>query len=277
MIHGGLLFGVSIVAGFVGAMTGMGGGVVLIPFLTCYGVDIKRAIAISLLSMVVISNSAATGFVRRHIPNLRVGAFLEVFAVLGSMVGAAVTVVSAPQPLFFLCGGLIVASGVMLWQRRSRWKPVTQPDAWSRALAFEGSYYDYAERHTITYQGQRAALSAPLMFGAGIVSGWLGVGGSAFTVLIHDLVIGLPPKVSLTTSNLIIGVMALAGASVYLEAGLINLKLAICVILGVPMGALLGSKLLVKLSNRVVRLVFLIVFFLLGLEMIVHGMQGVVR
>ncbi len=276
MIPGGFVLLVSIAAGFVGALTGMGGGVVLIPVLTFYGVDIKRAIAVSLLSIVVVSNSAASGYVRRHLPNFNMSAYLEVFAVLGSLVGALLTVASGRRPLFFLCGSLVLMSAATLWrQRKERWKLVTRQDALSRWLGLRGSYYDYAEKQTITYRGRRAALSSPLMFGTGLVSGWLGMGSSALTVLINDLVMGLPPKVSLTTSHLIIGVMALAGASIYLEAGLIDPQLAVPVILGVPLGALLGSKLLVGVTNQVARAIFLAALIVSGLELLMHGFRGV--
>ena len=272
----GLLFFVSIAAGLVGALSGMGGGVVLIPVLTACGVDIKRAIPLSIISMIVISNSASASYVRRHLPNLRVSAFLEIFAIIGSLTGASITLISGRRLLFFLCGGIILSSWVILWrQRQEIWKPLTEQDAMSRTLSLEGSYYDYGEKKTIAYRAHRPYVGGPLMFGAGMVSGLLGIGGSAFTVLIHDLVMRLPPKVSLTTSNLIIGAMALAGVSIYLEAGLIDPRLVVPVILGAPLGAWAGSKLLVNFTNRVVHIIFLSILVVLGIEMIMHGIRGV--
>lgn len=113
-----------------------------------------------------------------------------------------------------------------------------------------------------------------MMFGAGVIAGLLGIGAGAVKVLIHDLVMGLPPKVSTTTSNLIIGVTALAGTSVYLAAGLIHPALAAPVILGVVAGAFLGTRLLVRLSNQSVRLFFLVILLALAVEMIVRGIRG---
>lgn len=272
----GLLFLISIFAGLVGAVSGMGGGVVLIPVLTACDVDIKRAIPLSILSMIVISNSAAASYVRRHLPNLKVTTFLEIFAILGALVGASITVVLERRPLFFLCGGILLSSWMILWkQRKETWKALPSQETVSHWLSLEGSYYDYGEKRTIAYEGHRAHLSGPLTFGAGLISGLLGMGGSAMIVLIHDMVMGLPPKVSLTTSNLIIGVMALAGASVYLEAGLIDPKLVVPILLGTPVGALIGSKLFVGFTNRFARLIFLCVLMVLGLEMIVHGIRGI--
>lgn len=113
------------------------------------------------------------------------------------------------------------------------------------------------------------------MFGAGLIAGLLGIGAGALKVLIHDLVMGLPPKVSTTTSNLIIGVTALAGTSVYLAAGMIDPGLAAPVILGVVFGAFMGTRLLVRLTNQAVRHIFLGVLLVLGFEMIVRGIWRV--
>ena len=108
-----------------------------------------------------------------------------------------------------------------------------------------------------------------------IIAGLLGIGAGAVKVLIHDLVMGLPPKVSTTTSNLIIGVTALAGTSVYLFAGLINPGLAAPTILGVVAGAFIGTRLLVRLTNMAVRRFFLVVLLVLAVEMIIRGMRGI--
>jgi hypothetical protein len=112
------------------------------------------------------------------------------------------------------------------------------------------------------------------MFVAGLVAGLLGIGAGALKVLIHDLVMGLPPKVSTTTSNLIIGVTALAGTSVYLRAGLVDPGLAAPVILGITVGAFVGTRVLVRLTNRAVRRVFLGVLAVLGVEMLLRGIRG---
>jgi uncharacterized protein len=141
----------------------------------------------------------------------------------------------------------------------------------SNWLELSGSYYDQATHETISYRAVRAHLGALLMFGAGLVAGLLGIGAGALKVLIHDLVMGLPPKVSTTTSNLIIGVTALAGASVYLAAGLVDPGLIAPVILGVVTGAFLGTRVLVRVTNQAVRNIFLVVLIVLGVEMLLRG------
>ena len=271
----GVLLPVAVLAGLIGSLSGMGGGIVLIPVLTSFGMDIKEAIAISNLSTIAVSCSAAPGYVRRHMPNLKVVAYLEVFAVIGALGGALITLVSQQQPLFLICGAALLIFGVLLWrQKEKEWVPVSHQDVYSQRLEFEGSYYDHVENRTIAYRGTHALLAGILMCGSGIVSGLVGIGGSALTVLINDKIMGLPPKVSLTMSNLIIGVMAVAGANVYLEAGLINTNVIAPVILGVPIGALLGAKWLVHLPNRVARVVFLVILIALGMEMIISGIRG---
>jgi uncharacterized membrane protein YfcA len=267
---------ISIVAGFIGAMSGMGGGVVLIPALTLLGLDIKHAIAISIVSVIATSSGAASAYVRDRITNLKVGMFLEMFTIVGALVGAAITLASTQRRLFILFGVVLLGSWAALFARRgAQWTPVAHQDAFSRWLELEGSYDDQAIGKTITYRGARAYLGGPLMFGAGLIAGLLGIGAGALKVLIHDLVMGLPPKVSTTTSNLIIGVTALAGASVYLAVGLIDPGLAAPVILGVALGAFIGTRLLVRLTNRTVRSFFLVILLALGVEMIIRGLRGV--
>lgn len=268
-----LLFFVSIAAGFIGAMSGMGGGVVLIPTLTLLGIDIKHAIAISIVSVIATSSGSASAYVRDRITNLKIGMFLEMFTILGALVGAAITIVSSPQPLYILFGVVLLSSWLALFlQRHEGWRPVAHQDKFSQWLELEGSYHDQAIGETIHYRGARAYFGGPLMFGAGLIAGLLGIGAGALKVLIHDLVMGLPPKVSTTTSNLIIGVTALAGTSVYLAAGLIDPGLAAPVIVGIVVGAFIGTRTLVRLTNQMVRYFFLVVLGILGLEMLLRGL-----
>ena len=271
----GPLLLLSFVAGLVGALAGMGGGVVLIPALTFAGEDIKRAIAVSTISVIATSSGAASAYVRDHITNLRVGMFLEMFTIVGAIVGASLTLASSTRPLFVLFGLVLLASCLALWmQRHTPWQSPASPDRFSRWLELEGQYDDRASGRTIAYRATRAGLGGPLMFGAGLIAGLLGIGAGALKVLIHDLVMGLPPKVSTTTSNLIIGVTALAGTSVYLAAGMIDVNLAAPVIVGVTLGAFAGTRILLRVSNEAIHRFFQVVLLLLGTEMIVRGLRG---
>ncbi|HEY9165808.1 MAG TPA: sulfite exporter TauE/SafE family protein [Candidatus Kryptonia bacterium] len=272
----GELMVVSLVAGFVGAMSGMGGGVILIPLLTLFGMDIKHAIAISIVSVIATSSGSASAYVRDRITNLKVGMFLEMFTIVGALVGATITLSASRAPLFILFGIVLLGSWVVLFmQKHETYHHVDHQDRFSGWLELKGEYFDYASNETISYKGQKAYYGGPLMFGAGFIAGLLGIGAGALKVLIHDLVMGLPPKVSTTTSNLIIGVTALAGTSVYLAAGLIDPALAAPVILGIVAGAFIGTRVLVRLTNRMVRLFFLVILAVLGIEMIIRGIGAI--
>lgn len=273
MISFAVLLPVSAAAGFVGAMSGMGGGVVLIPALTLLGVDIKHAIAVSILSVIATSSGSASAYTRDHITNLKVGMFLEMFTIVGAIVGAKITLVSSSNLLYITFGLVLLGSWLALLFSRHDNRPASNQDAFTRWLELEGSYPDKALGEEVSYKARRAYFGAPAMFGAGVVAGLLGIGAGALKVLIHDLIMGLPPKVSTTTSNLIIGVTALAGTSVYLAGGLIDPGLAAPVILGIVLGAFLGTRLLVRLTNQAVRHFFLIVLLVLAVEMIVRGVR----
>ncbi len=271
-----VLFLVSILAGFVGAMSGMGGGVILIPVLTLFGMDIKHAIAVSIVSVIATSSGSASAYVRDRITNLKVGMFLEMFTIVGSLAGAAITIISGRRILFILFGVVLLSSWAALFRQRNEgWQPAARHDAFSCWLELEGSYYDRPIRQTIVYQGVRAYLGGPFMFAAGLLAGLLGIGAGALKVLIQDLVMGLPPKVSTTTSNLIIGVTALAGTSVYLAAGMIDPGLTAPIILGVISGAFIGTRVLVRLTNNAIRHIFLGVLLVLGIEMLFRGIWGI--
>jgi uncharacterized membrane protein YfcA len=266
---------VSVVAGFVGAMAGMGGGVVLIPVLTLCGIPIKKAIAISIVSVIATSSGSASAYVRDHLTNLKIGMFLEMFTIIGALAGAAITVGIHARWLYLLFGLVLMVSWMILYFRdKEDWQAPASQDRLSRWLEFNGSYPDQALGRTVDYHATNAAAGASLMFGAGLIAGLLGIGAGSLKVLIHDLVMGLPPKVSTTTSNLIIGVTALAGTSVYLAKGLIDPGLAAPVIMGIIPGSFLGTRLLVRMHNQAVRRFFLVVLAVLGVQMIWRGLAN---
>jgi uncharacterized membrane protein YfcA len=272
----GLLLAVALVAGFVGAISGMGGGVILVPVLTYLGMDIKHAIAMSMVAVIATSSGSASAYVRDHLTNLKVGMFLEMFTLLGALVGATITLTAERRGLYILFGMVLLVSVAALIVRRIG-HPTSQPsaqDGISQWLELDGDYYDQALGKTISYRGVRAYLAGPLMLGAGLVAGLLGIGAGALKVLIFDLVMELPEKVATTTSNLVIGVTAVAGASVYLAAGLVAPGPTVPVMLGVLGGASVGTRLLVRLTDEKVRDVFMVVLLISALEMIVRGLRG---
>ena len=265
---------ISVVAGFFGAMTGLGGGTIVVPVLTFLGVDIKVAIAASMVSVIATSCSAAAVYVRQGMVNLKVGMFLEMFTIVGAVIGASITLISGQQALYIAFGAILIFAGVSLFIKQ-RLSPGSgkreNQDRFTRWLGLDGGYNDRAEKKRNEYYPSRAALGGPLMVIAGMISGLLGIGAGAFKVLVQDLAMGLPTKVSTSTSNMIIGVTALAGSSVYLSAGLVDPNLAAPVIIGVVIGAFSGTVLLTRTTNQNVRRYFIVIVVLIGIDMIVRG------
>ena len=270
-----LIFAISLVAGFFGAMTGLGGGTIIVPGLTYLGVDIKLAIAASMVSVIATSCSSAAAYLREGLVNLKVGMYLEMFTVSGAIVGASITLASGQDLLFFIFGCVLIGAAVLLFirQRAPEREAVDNRDRLSCWLELSGKCEDRAEKKTIVYYPSRAAAGGPLMVIAGMISGLLGIGAGAFNVLAQDLVMGLPTKVSTATSTLIIGVTALAGTGIYLAAGLVDPDLAVPVILGVMLGALGGSFILIRSTNRAVRNYFMVVVVVIGIDMVIRGVS----
>lgn len=268
-----VILAVSLVAGVIGAMTGQGGGILLVPFLTLImHVDVKTAVAASIVSVIATSSGSASAYVRDRISNVKIGMYLEMFTILGALVGAAITLKSGGRFIYLVFGLVLLASFVALWLKPKMGETGNmRQDRLSAFLELEGEYYDQVANRVVPYKGTRAGLGGVLMFGAGLIAGMLGIGAGALKVLIHDLVMELPPKVSTTTSNFIIGVTALAGASAYLAAGLIKPNIAVPVILGVTVGSRAGTRFLVRLSNSATRKFFMVVLSVLGVEMVLRG------
>jgi len=268
-----VILAVSLVAGVIGAMTGQGGGILLVPFLTLImHVDVKTAVAASIVSVIATSSGSASAYVRDRISNVKIGMYLEMFTILGALVGAAITLKSGGRFIYLVFGLVLLASFVALWLKPEMGEAGNmRQDRLSAFLELEGEYYDQVANRVVPYKGTRAGLGGVLMFGAGLIAGMLGIGAGALKVLIHDLVMELPPKVSTTTSNFIIGVTALAGASAYLAAGLIKPNIAVPVILGVTVGSRAGTRFLVRLSNSATRKFFMVVLSVLGVEMVLRG------
>lgn len=269
-----LLFGISIIAGLVGAMCGMGGGVVLVPVLTWFGIDIKHAIAASMISVIATSSGSASAYARSHTTNLKIGMFLEMFTIVGAVVGASIALGASKNILTMIFGGMLLSSWAVL-SRRHEWHPIAHQDRLSHWLELEGDYYDFAEDRQIKYRAGRAYFGGPLMFGAGMLAGMLGIGAGAVKVLIHDLIMGMPPKASTTTSNLIIGVTGLAGTSVYFAAGLIEPRLALPIIPGILLGANAGTVILQRITGQSVQRFFQVVLLILGAEMLYRGFMAI--
>lgn len=263
----------SIGAGFLGALTGLGGGVVIVPMLTLlFGVDLRYAIGASLVSVIATSSGAASAYVREGYSNLRIGMFLEVATTVGAVAGAYLAVWLNPSWIAVTFGVVLLYSA---WQARSPVKPATVAggqDWLATTLRLDGAYP--SEAGWVAYRVVRVPFGFLVMLVAGALSGLLGIGSGAVKVLAMDQVMRLPFKVSTTTSNFMIGVTAAASAGVYLNRGYIDPVLAMPVMLGVLAGATAGAAVLTRSRPARLRTIFGVVIGALALQMIVKGLRG---
>ncbi len=262
----------SFLAGFLGALTGLGGGVVLVPLLTLFfKVDMRYAMGASLVSVIATSSGAAAAYVREGYSNIRIGMFLEIATTAGAIVGALL-VPRVSVSLLAIIFGLMLLSSAFLSARERTDHLATSPDRFARVLRMNGTYP--VENGRQEYSVTNVPTGFGLMFGAGTLSGLLGIGSGAVKVLAMDQAMRMPFKVSSTTSNFMIGVTAAASAGVYLRHGYIDPALAMPVMLGVLAGSLAGTRVLVRANVRVLRYVFAAVILALGAEMIYNGFSG---
>jgi len=268
-----LVWSGSFLAGLLGALTGLGGGVVIVPLLTLlFGVDIRYAIGASLISVIATSSGAAAAYVKEGYSNIRIGMFLEIATTLGAVLGAFLAGWLSTEVIAVIFGIVLLYSAYSSSRHKPHDIEDDRPDRLASLLRMNGSYP--------TPQGSRSyhVHSVPAGFGlmsvAGALSGLLGIGSGAVKVLAMDQMMRIPFKVSTTTSNFMIGVTAAASAGVYLNRGYIDPALSMPVLLGVLAGSLLGARVLVRAQTRILRIVFSLVILALGIEMIFNGLTG---
>lgn len=263
------VFGGSLAAGFLGALTGLGGGVVIVPLLTiAFGVNIRYAIGASLVSVIATSSGAAAAYVREGFSNVRIGMTLEIATSFGAIVGAAL---AAHVPT----GKLAILLGVVLILSAAVHVPEEMPGAQERGSPqsrLAGTYP--GPNGQIDYEPKRIPLGFGIMGIAGVLSGLLGIGSGAVKVLAMDFAMGLPFKVSTTTSNFMIGVTAAASAGIYVHRGYVAPGLAMPVTLGVVAGSFIGARRLAGAQVKTLRTLFRLVILALGVEMIYNGWTG---
>ena len=260
----------SMIAGFLGALTGLGGGVVIVPLLVLvFGVPVQYAIGASLISVIATSSGAAAAFVREGFTNIRIGMFLEVATTLGALGGAHLAAYISGSNIAIVFGVMLLVSAYLSSRRRNPTSADDKPDPIAERLRLDGDYP--TPEGPRAYHVRRVPLGFAMMVFAGMLSGLLGIGSGAFKVLAMDHAMRIPFKVSTTTSNFMIGVTAAASAGVYLSRGYIAPGLAMPVMLGVLLGSLLGARLLAGARVQTLRIVFSLVIVALGIEMIING------
>ena len=267
-----LLFG-SYFAGLLGSLTGLGGGFIIIPLLTLLlKVDIHYAIGASLVSVIATSSGSAAAYVKEGITNIRLGMFLEIATTAGAFTGAVLAIYVPTHVIAIIFGLILIFSAVM--SLRNKVEQIVHKETFlSKKLRLSGNYPVSDE--VIGYSVTNIAGGFFMMVFAGIISGLLGVGSGALKVVAMDGIMRIPFKVSTTTSNFMIGVTAAASAVVYLQRGYIHPGIAMPVVIGVLLGAISGSKILVNTpSSKWLRWVFAIVVTVLSIQMIYNGLKG---
>jgi uncharacterized membrane protein YfcA len=257
-------------AGFLGALLGLGGGIIIVPVLTlCFHVNIRYAIAASLISIIATSSGAAAGYLRDSLTNLRLAVFLEVGTVLGAVTGFFLATWLQAQFLYVLFGFFLLFSALMMLRRRIESHASTN-HPWADSLQLDGTYPDRAGQWT-SYKVQNVPLGLFAMYGAGVLSAVLGIGSGVLKVLAMDSAMKLPIKVSSATSNFMIGVTAAASAGAYLLRGDVRPEIAAPVALGVIVGSFAGAKVMGRISSQRIRQIFVFVLSIVSIQMIWKG------
>jgi uncharacterized membrane protein YfcA len=263
----------SYAAGLLGSLTGLGGGVVIIPLLTLLlNVDIHYAIGASLVSVIATSSGSASAYVKEGITNMRLGMFLEIATTAGAMCGAILAVYIPTHYIAILFGVILILSALLSLRKKAE-HIIHQKSFLAEKLNLNSSYP--TANGAVDYSVSKVGGGFVMMIFAGAISGLLGIGSGALKVIAMDTIMRIPFKVSTTTSNFMIGVTASASAVVYLQRGYISPGLVMPVVIGVLLGALTGSKILVNTSSsRWLRWVFALVVTFLAGQMIYNGVTG---
>jgi uncharacterized protein len=268
-----LVWAGALVAGFLGSLTGLGGGVVLVPLLTIFfHVDLRYAIGASLVSVIATSSGSAAAYVKEGFSNIRIGMFLEIATTIGALFGAYLTAKVPGKAIAIIFGIVLMYSAYVSRRTRPRTDVEQPPDPLATKLKMNGTFPDTSGIRA--YNVYNVPTGFGVMWVAGTLSGLLGIGSGALKVVAMDQAMKIPFKVSTTTSNFMIGVTAAASAGVYLSRGYIDPSLAMPVMIGVLIGSLMGTRILVKTQTKRLRLVFSLVIVLLGVEMMFKGLTG---
>lgn len=260
-------------AGIIGSLTGLGGGVVIIPTLVLlFKIDIHYAMGASLISVIATSSGSAAAYLREGYTNLRIGLFLETVTVVGALIGAMLAAAVSQTFLAILFSLIMFLCAWLTVKRQDNLEQYKSSDRWAIKFKLNGAYPVKKEMKPYHVQHVPAALC--MMSVAGLFSGLLGIGSGTFKVLAMDQAMRLPYKVATTTSNFMIGLTAAAGVGVYFANGYIDPVITFPVIIGVLIGSYVGAKVLPHLHTRILRLIFSVVVCIVGVQMLYKTFAG---
>lgn len=277
---------VGLFAGWLGAIIGIGGGIVIVPILVlAFGFDIRIAVATSLVAVVATSTAAGSAYVGKGLANMRLGMTLEVATTVGGIIGGLVAVLISPSVLSGLFAALMALTAVAVWRGQSEHGPEEvgessdsiapdalaesedEPIGWEEPGTLAGAYYDEREGALVRYEAQRLGIGAAISLLAGTVSGMLGVGGGFIKVPAMTEGMRVPIKVAAATSNFMIGVTAIASLFVYFARGYMEPYAAVPVALGVVGGATIGAATSAKVHPTMLRRILIVVLLFVAVQM----------
>ena len=270
---------IAVLAGFLGSLVGLGGGIIITPALTIlFGFDIKYAIGASIVAVIATSSGSAIAFVKDHVSNMRVGMFLEVFTTAGGVVGALMAGVFSSKLLYIFFSlillnsfyGMLKKTGLITKLKKEEEK--VENDKYADKYKLNSTYYDKATGETVKYNVTNVPQGSLVMFGAGFASGLLGIGSGAFKVVALDTYMKLPIKVSTATSNFMMGVTATASALIYFFNGTINPVVAGPIAIGTLIGSRTGAKVMQRLDAKYIRYIFLPILLFTIINMFLKGL-----
>ena len=269
---------IAVLAGFLGSLVGLGGGIIITPALTIlFGIDIKYAIGASIIAVIATSSGSAIAFVKDHVSNMRVGMLLEVFTTAGGVVGALMAGIFSSKLLYIFFSlillnsfyGMLKKTGLITKVKKEEEK--VENDKYADRYKLNSTYYDKATGKTVAYNVTNVPQGALVMFGAGFASGLLGIGSGAFKVVALDSYMKLPIKVSTATSNFMMGVTATASALIYFFNGTINPAIAAPIAIGTLIGSRTGAKVMQRLDAKYIRYIFLPILLFTIVNMFLKG------
>ena len=270
---------IAVLAGFLGSLVGLGGGIIITPALTIlFGFDIKYAIGASIVAVIATSSGSAIAFVKDHVSNMRVGMLLEVFTTAGGVVGALMAGVFSSKLLYIFFSlillnsfyGMLKKTGLITKLKKEEEK--VENDKYADKYKLNSTYYDKATGETVKYNVTNVPQGSLVMFGAGSASGLLGIGSGAFKVVALDTYMKLPIKVSTATSNFMMGVTATASALIYFFNGTINPVVAAPIAIGTLIGSRTGAKVMQRLDAKYIRYIFLPILLFTIINMLLKGL-----
>ena len=270
---------IAVLAGFLGSLVGLGGGIIITPALTIlFGIDIKYAIGASIVAVIATSSGSAIAFVKDHVSNMRVGMLLEVFTTAGGIVGALMAGIFSSKLLYIFFSLILLNSfyGMLkktgLINKGKREEDKVENDKYADKYKLNSTYYDKATGETVKYNVTNVPQGSLVMFGAGFASGLLGIGSGAFKVVALDTYMKLPIKVSTATSNFMMGVTATASALIYFFNGTINPVVAAPIAIGTLIGSRTGAKVMQRLDAKYIRYIFLPILLFTIINMFLKGL-----